>query len=219
VIEVALPLREAGKPLRILCLGAHCDDIDIGCGGTLLSLLARHESAHVTWIAFASTPEREGELRASAQRFLRNAGDYRVVAWTFRDGFFPAQFAELKDAFESLKGEPNPDVIFTHHRDDLHQDHRLVSDLTWNTFRRHLVLEYEVPKYEGGLTTPTAYVALDAETVDLKSRILMECYKSQSQKRWFTAETFRAVMRLRGIESGADSGWAEGFHARKLLLR
>ena len=218
MIELALPVGRAGKPLRILCLGAHCDDIDIGCGGTLLSLLARQEAVHVTWVAFASSPERESELRASAERFLHGAVDHRVKVWTFRDGFFPAQFAGIKDAFESLKSEPTPDLIFTHHREDLHQDHRVVSDLTWNTFRSHLVLEYEVPKYDGGLTTPAAYFALDAETVDLKSRILMECYKSQAQKRWFTADTFRALMRLRGIESGAESGWAEGFHARKVLL-
>jgi LmbE family N-acetylglucosaminyl deacetylase len=218
MIELTLPRREAGRPLRILCLGAHCDDIDIGCGGALLALLARHEAVHVTWVAFASTPERESELRASARRFLHRAADQRVIAWTFRDGFFPAQFAEIKDAFESLKSEPNPDLIFTHHGEDLHQDHRMISDLTWNTFRSHLVLEYEVPKYDGGLTTPSAFVALDPDVVDLKVRILTECYKSQSQKRWFTADTFRAMMRLRGIESGADSGWAEGFHVRKLLL-
>jgi LmbE family N-acetylglucosaminyl deacetylase len=205
------------KPLQILCLGAHCDDIDIGCGGTLLHLLATRK-AEVTWVVFASNPVRERELRASAKRFLRRATDFTVLAHQFRDGFFPANFAAIKEVFESLKRLPNPDVVFTHQRGDWHQDHRLINELTWNTFRSHLILEYEIAKYEGGLTTPSTYVALTRAQAERKISILLGCYRTQLAKHWFTDETFRALMRLRGIESGGETGWAEGFHAGKLLL-
>src|SRR6187402_3690939 len=145
MIELRLPIGEARGPFNILCIGAHCDDIEIGCGGTLLALLRRYGSIHVDWVVLSSTPEREKELRASAKRFLAKAVAYRVTAFTFRDGFFPGKFSEIKEAFESLKKFDKPDLIFTNHRADLHQDHRIVAELTWNTFRSHLVLEYEVP--------------------------------------------------------------------------
>jgi len=204
--------------LNILCLGAHCDDVDIGCGGALLALLDRHRSADVTWVIFSAHGERERELRRSGRRFLRKARESRIVTHGYRDGFMPAHFTAIKENFESLKALPPPDVIFTHRRDDRHQDHRLVAELTWNTFRSHLILEYEVAKYEGDLTTPSAYIGLTSALVERKIRILLDCYRTQRSKRWFTADTFRALMRLRGIESGAESGWAEGFHASKLLL-
>lgn len=204
--------------LNILCLGAHCDDVDIGCGGALLSLLSRHPATDVTWAIFSAHGEREKELRASARRFLRDASVSRIVTRNYRDGFMPAQFTAIKEDFESLKKLPRPDVIFTHRRDDRHQDHRLVAELTWNTYRDHLILEYEVAKYEGDLTTPSAYVGLEPKEVERKIRILLASYRSQRSKQWFTADTFRGLMRLRGIESGAASGWAEGFHASKLLL-
>jgi LmbE family N-acetylglucosaminyl deacetylase len=210
--------RGAGRQrLRILAIGAHCDDIDIGCGGATLALLERYH-ADVTWIVFGSSPVREQEFRSSAKRFLRRASSARVDVHTFRDGFFPAQYAAIKEVFESLKKQPNPDLIFSHHRADLHQDHRVVAELTWNTFRDHLILEYEIPKYEGGLTTPSAYVALSRAQVERKVAILWCSYRTQHAKRWFTAETFRGLMRLRGIESGGATGWAEGFHASKILL-
>jgi LmbE family N-acetylglucosaminyl deacetylase len=218
MLETKLPLKKARPPAHILCLGAHCDDIDIGCGGALLAILAKNSAVRVTWVVFSSTPKRERELRASAKRFLARAAGYDVRVSTFRDGFFPAHFSDIKETFETLKELPEPDLIFTHHRLDHHQDHRIVAELTWNTFRNHIVLEYEVPKYEGGLTTPSAYIALQPDQVDRKVRILLESYKSQARKRWFTPDTFRGLMRLRGIESGAGSGWAEGFHATKLLL-
>jgi LmbE family N-acetylglucosaminyl deacetylase len=216
----ALGLRKSGstKPLQILCIGAHCDDIDIGCGGALLSLLERHAGAQVTWVVMGSTPVRERELRASARRFLRRAGKATVLVHQFRDGFFPAQYAAIKETFESLKQLPNPDIVFSHHRTDLHQDHRIVAELTWNTFRNHLILEYEIPKYEGDLTTPTAYVELTRAQVERKISILWGSYLTQHSKRWFTDDTFRALMRLRGIESSAESGWAEGFHVSKFLI-
>ena len=215
---LAIPGAAGRRRLNILCVGAHCDDVDIGCGGTLLALLERHRSADVTWAVFSAEGERERELRRSGRRFLRRARVSRVVTHGYRDGFMPAHFAAIKQDFESLKALPPPDVIFTHRRDDRHQDHRLLAELTWNTFRRHLILEYEVAKYEGDLTTPSAYVGLTPAIVERKIRILLECYRSQRRKHWFTADTFRGLMRLRGIESGAESGWAEGFHASKLLL-
>jgi LmbE family N-acetylglucosaminyl deacetylase len=206
------------KRLQILCIGAHCDDIDIGCGGTMLSVLERSRAAHVTWVVMGSTPMRARELRASARRFLRRAGNANVLVHQFRDGFFPAQYAAIKEVFESLKQLPDPDLIFSHQRSDLHQDHRVIAELTWNTFRNHLILEYEIPKYEGGLTTPSAYVALTRAQVERKISILWNSYATQRAKRWFTEDTFRALMRLRGLESGGESGWAEGFHVSKFLL-
>jgi LmbE family N-acetylglucosaminyl deacetylase len=206
------------KRLQILCIGAHCDDIDIGCGGTLLSLLERHRAAQVTWVVLGSTPVRARELRASARRFLRRAGRSEVLVHQFRDGFFPSQYAAIKEVFESLKRLPDPDLVFSHRRADLHQDHRVVAELTWNTFRNHLILEYEIPKYEGDLTTPSAYVALTRAQVERKISILWGCYATQRAKRWFTDDTFRGMMRLRGLESGGESGWAEGFHVSKFLL-
>ncbi|MFI4869033.1 MAG: PIG-L deacetylase family protein [Steroidobacterales bacterium] len=217
----ALELAKAGarrKSLHILAIGAHCDDIDIGCGGAMLSLLERHRAADVTWVVMGSNPVRERELRASAKRFLRRARNVRVIVHKFRDGFFPAHFAAIKEVFESLKQLPDPDLVFSHHRADLHQDHRVVAELTWNTFRNHLILEYEIPKYEGDLTTPSAYVSLTRAQVERKISILWSSYATQRAKRWFTDDTFRAMMRLRGLESGAESGWAEGFHVSKFLL-
>lgn len=216
--ELLLGKRASRKRWHILCLGAHCDDIDLGCGGALLALLQRHPDTIVTWVSFSATVERERELRASAKQFLGRAGQYRIIVRHFRDGFFPGEFSLIKEEFEALKALPDPDVIFTHHRADLHQDHRIIGELTWNTFRNHLVLEYEIPKYEGGLTTPSAYIALSKAQVERKIRVLLSCYKTQRTKSWFTEDTLRGVMRLRGIESGSATGWAEGFHASKLLL-
>jgi len=205
------------RATRILCLGAHCDDIEIGCGGTLLKWLARG-AWDVTWAVFSASAPRERELRASAGRFLRRANRSRVITYQFRESFFPASYASVKDAFEGLKQLPAPDIIFTHERADLHQDHRLLAELTWNTFRRHLVLEYEIPKYEGGLSTPNVYVALTRAQAAAKIRALLACYASQRARPWFRAETFEALMRLRAVESGSGGGWAEGFHANKVNI-
>ncbi len=206
------------RATRILCLGAHCDDIEIGCGGTLLKLLTRGGRWDVTWAVFSSNRQRERELRSSARRFLRRAVRTRLLTYDFRDSYFPAEYAAVKNTFESLKDLPAPDIVFTHHRADLHQDHRLVGELTWNAFRRHLILEYEIPKYEGGLTTPNTYVQLSKAQAAAKTRALLGCYRSQRAKPWFNAETFDALMRLRGVEAGPGTGWAEGFHVGKLNL-
>ena len=167
-LELARPV-DRRRRLHILALGAHCDDIDIGCGGAMLSLLQRHR-ADVTWVVMSSNPPRERELRASARRFLRAGPQAHVLVHQFRDGFFPAQYAQIKEVFESLKQLPDPDLVFTHHRADLHQDHRIVAELTWNTFRNHLILEYEIPKYEGDLTTPCTYVSLTPRRWSARSR-------------------------------------------------
>jgi LmbE family N-acetylglucosaminyl deacetylase len=217
MLELILPSAHR-RPTRILCLGAHCDDIEIGCGGTLLKLLARGGRWDVTWAVFSSNRQRERELRSSARRFLRRAVHTRLLTYDFRDSYFPAEYAAVKNTFESLKDLPAPDIVFTHHRTDLHQDHRLVGELTWNAFRRHLILEYEIPKYEGGLTTPNAYVQLSKAQAAAKTRALLGCYASQRAKPWFNTETFDALMRLRGMEAGPGTGWAEGFHVGKLNL-
>ena len=218
MLELLLPKARRGRPTHILCLGAHCDDIDIGCGGTLLKLLARGDPCQVTWVVFSSNAERARELRASARRFLRGASQSRVIAHEFRDTYFPAEYAGIKDTFQSLKDLPAPDLVFTHHRADLHQDHRIVAELTWNAFRRHLILEYEIPKYEGGLATPNAYVQLTRAQAEAKASSLLACYATQRAKPWFTAATFTGLMRLRGIEAGPGTGWAEAFHVSKFCI-
>lgn len=205
----------AGRPLRILCLGAHSDDIEIGCGGTLLHLLATRRSA-VEWVVFSAAGRREAEAKRGASRFLRDAVERHITLHAYRDGFFPAEWASIKESFRILQGGVRPDLIFTHFRDDRHQDHRTLSDLTWNTFRDHQILEYEIPKWDGDLGRPNVYVPLGAAQVRRKVAGLMAVFASQRSKRWFSPETFRALLRLRGIECGA--AWAEGFHARKALL-
>lgn len=218
MLELGLLRSTPRKPLHVLCLGAHCDDIELGCGGALLALLARYPRTRVTWVAFSGSAERVKELKASSRRFLRGAGSSQVITHDFRDGFFPGQFTAVKERFEALKELGSPDLVFTHQREDHHQDHRVVAELTWNTFRNHLILQYEIPKYEGGLTTPSTYIAFDKALAERKIRILLECYPTQRRKAWFTADTIRGLMRLRGIESGSPTGWAEGFHAAKLLV-
>ena len=208
----------AGSPLRVLCLGAHSDDIEIGCGGTILQLLGQRSDVHVRWVVFSGSEARQEEARRSADLFLRGAARAEVDTFGFRDGFFPWLGAEVKERFEQIKREFSPDLIFTQHGLDRHQDHRLLSELTWNTFRDHLVLEYEIPKYDGGLTTPNVFVPLDEDTCRRKVDYLMEAFASQRDKRWFTESTFDGLMRLRGVECASPTGYAEGFHARKVVL-
>jgi LmbE family N-acetylglucosaminyl deacetylase len=203
--------------LKVLCLGAHCDDIEIGCGATLLRLCSER-SLDVTWVVLSSTPRRAAETRASAARFLRNARNVELRIESLRDGYLPAHWAQAKDIVESLKKLPPPDLIFTHERDDRHQDHRVVSDLTWNTFRDHTILEYEILKYDGGLGQPNLFVPVTPSMADRKIRNLRKAYASQIRKSWFAEDAFLALMRLRGIECNAARGLAEAFHVRKLVL-
>lgn len=216
-VRVGLLARRAG-PLRVLCLGAHADDIEIGCGGTVLALLAARP-VECRWVVFSGTGPRASEARRSAARFLRRARRRDVQVLDFRDGFFPHQGAALKEHFEGLKAEPSPDLIFTHYRADRHQDHRTVAELTWNTFREHLILEYEIPKYDADLGAPNCYVPLAAAVCRAKIQGLVRGFPSQRTKRWFTRDTFHGLLRLRGIECGAREGLAEAFHAPKILVR
>ena len=216
---IELQFGSSERPVRqILCLGAHSDDIEIGCGGTLLRLVASNPQLEVVWVVFSSSPEREREARESAALFLAKASKSEVIVRDFRDGFFPFDGAKIKQLFEELKQRFNPDIVFTHNKKDVHQDHRTLAELTWNTFRNHAILEYEIPKYDGDLGRPNLFVPLDKELFRDKVRFLMTAFQSQRGKRWFEEETFLALMRLRGMECNADSGYAEAFYTRKLVL-
>ena len=214
---LALELPSRSAPLKILCLGSHSDDIEIGCGGTILRLLSRDANLEVVWTVFSSTKEREQEARDSADLFLTQAKRREIIIEHFRDGFFPFDGSEIKNFFEGLK-RISPDVIFTHTRKDAHQDHRLISELTRNTFRNHFILEYEIPKYDGDLGQPNFFVPLDKAMCTSKVDHLMKAFQTQRSKRWFEPETFMALMRLRGMECNAPSGYAEAFYSRKFVL-
>jgi LmbE family N-acetylglucosaminyl deacetylase len=204
-------------PRHVLCLGAHSDDIEIGCGGTVLSLMEAEPAPAVTWVVFSAAGVRADEARRSAAIFLAGAPRRQVVIHDFRDGFLPHSGARIKETFEELKATVSPDLIFTHYRDDLHQDHRLISELTWNTFRDHLVLEYEIPKYDGDIGRPNLFVPLDAATCRRKLDAILGTFRSQAGKRWFSEDLFRSFLRLRGMECNAPGDHAEAFHGRKLV--
>lgn len=203
--------------LRVLCIGAHCDDIEIGCGATLLRLVGERE-LDVSWLVLSSTPARAAECEQSAKRFLAKARRREIRIENFRDGYLPAHWSAAKDTFESIKRTARPDIIFTHERDDHHQDHRLVCELTWNTFRDHTILEYEIAKYDGGLGQPNLFVPVPPAIAARKVKFLQSSYASQRDKHWFSEDAFHALMRLRGIECNAERGLAEAFHVRKLVL-
>jgi LmbE family N-acetylglucosaminyl deacetylase len=202
---------------RILCLGAHSDDIEIGCGGTILRLTRENPKLEFFWVVFGAGAARKHEALKSARLFLESAKASQVVVKNFRDSFFPYQGKAIKEYFVSIAKRFRPDLIFTHHRDDLHQDHRVISELTWNHFRDHWILEYEIPKYDGDLGSPNFFVALDETTCEAKSQHLLSAFSSQSGKRWFTDDTFRALLRLRGVESNSETKYAEAFYSRKIL--
>jgi LmbE family N-acetylglucosaminyl deacetylase len=216
VLPFALPAHPT--PLRVLCLGAHADDIEIGCGGTVLRLLAEHPNTAVYWAVFSGNGEREREARASAADFLREAGDTTVVVKSFRDSYFPAQASLIKDYFEELKLEVNPNLIFCHHRHDVHQDHRMLAELVWNSFRDHLVLEYEIPKYEGDLGTPNLFVPLSRKVAEQKVELVVRHFGSQRTRDWFSSDLFHGLMSVRGVECRAPELRAEAFHLRKGIL-
>jgi LmbE family N-acetylglucosaminyl deacetylase len=209
--------RSSTRP-RILCLGAHSDDIEIGCGGTLLQLEKMRPRPVVRWVVWSAVGARASEARRGARRFLGASAVEAVRLYDFRDGYFPSQFASIKDSFEILATEFKPDIIFTHAREDRHQDHRVISDLTWNTFRNQLILEYEIPKWDGDLAQPNLYVPVSRSIASRKSRALMSAFGSQRSKDWFSEETFLGLMRLRGMECRATDGYAEAFHSRKIVL-
>ena len=204
---------------RILALGAHSDDIEIGCGGTLLRLAQENRDLHVHWVVFGGANERRAkEAKDSAARFLKDVPSHDVIVGDFRDSYMPYDGTGVKDFFERHLKDVKPDLIFTHFRDDRHQDHRLISDLAWNTWRDHLILEYEILKYDGDLGRPNCYVPLPADVCDRKVALLMEGFATQRSRQWFTDDTFRAMLRIRGVECNAPSRLAEAFHARKFVL-
>lgn len=203
---------------KVLCLGAHCDDIEIGCGGTILKLVETYPNTMFYWVVFSSNLQREEEAYKSASLFLKNANIKNIVIKQFKDGFFPFIGIEIKYFFEQLKREYSPDLIFTHYRQDLHQDHRLISEFTWNIFRNNLILEYEIPKYDGDLGNPNFFFNLTEEICQNKIKYIIDSFLSQSNKQWFTAETFLSILRLRGIESNSPHKYAEAFYCRKVVF-
>jgi LmbE family N-acetylglucosaminyl deacetylase len=203
---------------RVLCLGAHSDDIEIGCGGTVLELIRRHPGLEVHWAIFSGKAQRRREARASARAFLKGATVRGIDTASFRESYFPVQWAVIKNCVERLRQEFEPDLVFTHYRDDRHQDHRVLSDLAWNTFRNHLVLEYEIPKYDGDLGVPNVFMPLSEEVCRKKIEYLCKFFNTQRDKHWFTEDTFYALLRLRGIECASRSQYAEAFYGRKLIL-
>lgn len=211
--------RKLEEPLRILCLGSHSDDIEIGCGGTILKLIRSVQHIEFYWVVLGSpNKERAREALRSAKVFLQDVKKKKIVIKSFRDSYFPFQGAEIKDFFEDLKGKFSPDIVFTHYREDRHQDHRLISDLAWNTFRDHLILEYETPKYDGDLGSPNFFVSLDGSISKRKVQYLLQNYRTQRKKHWFTEDMFFSLLRIRGIESGSSSKYAEAFYCRKMVF-
>jgi LmbE family N-acetylglucosaminyl deacetylase len=216
-MQVLSLARDAASPLNILCLGAHSDDIEIGCGGTILHLTEQFPSCVLYWVVFSALGVRAAEAQRGAELFAGTTTIKGPVLKPFQDGFMPFVGDEIKATFEEIKAI-SPDVIFTHNRRDAHQDHRLIAELTWNTFRDHLILEYEIPKYDGDLGQPNVFVPLGAKTLENKVDYIMDAFQSQHSKRWFRKETFLSIMRLRGIECNAPSGYAEAFYGRKMVL-
>jgi LmbE family N-acetylglucosaminyl deacetylase len=203
---------------KVLCVGAHSDDIEIGCGATLLTLIESNPDLEIMWVVFSAEGSRAAEGRASAQAFLAGARNAQVVIKDFRGSYFPVELEKIKDYFETLKSF-KPDVVFTHYRDDRHQDHRVLSDLAWNTFRSHIILEYEIPKYDGDFGIPNVFVPVAEAACVKKSDLLLTHFPTQAGRHWFAKELFMATPRIRGMECDSPTRYAEAFYARKLLLR
>jgi LmbE family N-acetylglucosaminyl deacetylase len=217
MIKLALDL-DKGRSLRVLCLGAHSDDIEIGCGGTLLELAGAEQALDVRWVVFSGQRERSEEAQMSAAFWLRDVEQKEIELHGFEDGFFPSEWAAIKETFEQIKASFEPDIILTHCTGDLHQDHRTINELTWNTFRNHFILEYEIPKYDGDLRTPNCYIPLSVEAAKAKAKALIQLFESQAARHWFCEELFLGLMRIRGVESCAASGYAEAYYTRKTCL-
>ena len=215
---IPLSVGRAGEPLSILCIGAHSDDIEIGAGGTILSLIGRGVRLEVTWCVASAKGPREEEARASACEFLAGAQSVSLELGGFDDSFFPVQMRQIKEWLATIRGRSTPDIIFTHRRDDAHQDHRTVNEITWNLFRDHLILEYEIPKWDGDIGRPDIYVPLSREELKRKMELLHSHFASQRSKDWFDAETFRGLARLRGMECRAPEGFAEAYTLKKASL-
>lgn len=215
---IKLSLFENKRKLKFLCLGAHSDDIEIGCGGTILRLNEELPKSEFKWVVFSGNGDRKNEAMQSASTFLKKVKSKEINIYDFKESYFPYIGAKIKDNFEKLKNEFNPDIIFTHYLYDAHQDHKLISHLTWNTYRDQVIFEYEIPKYEGDLKTPNVYVTLDELIVKKKINYLIKFFQTQRKKSWFSEETFRSILKIRAIESGCSNEYAEGFHCRKMIL-
>jgi LmbE family N-acetylglucosaminyl deacetylase len=216
-----LPLlarRPDDGPMKLLAIGAHSDDIEIGCGGTILKLIEEGAISEICWVVLTGEHQRADEASASATAIVEAVPSHRVILKDFRDGYFPYDGAEIKRFFEELKGEFSPDLILTHQRGDLHQDHRVTCELTWNTFRDHLVLEYEIPKYDGDMGAPNLFVPLREALCHKKIEHLMTHFATQTPKRWFKEDLFSGLMRLRGMECNSPTSYAEAFYSRKAML-
>ncbi len=215
---IGLALAGGSGPRRVLCIGAHCDDIEIGCAGALLQLQKGRTDLTIDWVVLTGDAARQAETRAAMQLLVEPRCRGELDFGGFPDSRLPAVYGPLKDYFGALAARFRPDILFCHERGDAHQDHRMVNEMAWGAFRNHLILEYEIVKWDGGLTTPNFYVPLDPEVIDRKIDALMQTYGTQRSKDWFTPDTFRAMSRLRGIECRAPSGHAEGFTTRKMVL-
>lgn len=207
-----------GKGLKLLCLGAHCDDIEIGCGGTILKLIEDYEIDQIKWVVFTSNEIRKREAICSAKKFLEPVDKIDIKIFDFKDGYLPSTWSEVKHEFEKIKEGYTPDIVFTHYRNDLHQDHRTLNELTWNTFRNHLIMEYEIQKYDGDLGNPNLFVPLKNAHIQEKKEIIINSFKSQLNKQWFDDELLNSVMRIRGVECASESKYAEAFYCRKMTI-
>ncbi len=206
------------SPRRVLCLGAHADDIEIGCGGTLLRLAANHPGLDIGWCVFSGSVERRKEAVQSARTMLPGLQPSLLLVEKFRESHFPDRWEAIKDACEGIRKRFEPDLIFTHYRGDRHQDHRVLSDLTWNTFRNHAIVEYEIPKFDGDFGAPNVFVPLEPRLAKRKVRGIIQGFPSQSNKHWFTEDLLFSVLRIRGMECASTSGYAEAFYGRKIVL-
>jgi LmbE family N-acetylglucosaminyl deacetylase len=212
-------LSDTSRLRSVLCLGAHSDDIEIGCGGTILRLAQENPRLRVHWVLFCGADDRRAsEARASAEQYLAGVENKDIRIGRFRDAFMPFQGVEVKEYFEGLKKTTSPDVVFTHFREDRHQDHRMLSDLSWNTWRDHLILEYEILKYDGDLGRPNVFSPLPEEICRRKIELLMAGFPTQAGRQWFTEDAFWAMLRIRGVEANSPSKFAEAFHSRKMIL-
>ena len=210
-------INELGNGGTVLCLGAHSDDIEIGCGGTLFKLLESSQGLTVNWVVLSASGPRKQEALDSANHFLAPVKQRNVILKQFRNGYFPYVATEIKEFFETLKDLPRPDLILTHYDQDMHQDHRTVSELTRNTFRDHLILEYEIPKYDGDTGSPNMFVSLEKAHLKSKVAALESYFSSQRDKQWFSADTFLGLSRLRGIQCNSPTGHAEAFYCKKIV--
>lgn len=210
----------------VVCLGAHADDIEIGCGGTLLHLMRKNTNLSVHWHVFSGSEQRVKEAKNSAQAYFQqleaaaaeSGNRFSISVHSFRDAHFPTQLSEIKQKMQEIHKTHNPDVVFTHQIADRHQDHQTLGEVTWQTFRNHLILEYEIPKFEGDLVHPNVYVPLSNEVCQRKIELLDTCFPSQKEKPWYDEETFRSLLRIRGLECHSESRYAEAFTVRKMTI-